>query len=80
MQATTLLAAAVHRCRRPQWPQYVTIGIVFAALDFIVMLGYAAVGAHAIRLLRRRAVVWLDRCCGGALLALSGSLVLYRRT
>ena len=63
----------------PQWPQYVTIGIVFAALDFVVMLGYAAVGAHAIRLLRRRAVVWLDRCCGGALLVLSGSLVLYRR-
>lgn len=64
----------------PQWPQYLTISIVFAALDFAVMLGYAAVGAHAIRLLRRRAVVWMDRCCGGALLALSGSLLLYRRS
>lgn len=64
----------------PQWPQYATIGIVFAALDFAVMLGYAAVGAHAIRLLRRRAVVWMDRCCGGALLALSGSLLFYRRS
>jgi threonine/homoserine/homoserine lactone efflux protein len=63
----------------PQWPQYATIAVVFAALDFAVMFAYAAVGAHAIRLLKRRAVLWLDRCCGTALLALSGSLLLYRR-
>jgi len=63
----------------PQWPQYLTIGIVFACLDFAVMFGYAAIGAHAIRLLRRRAVLWLDRACGGALLVLAGSLVFYRR-
>jgi threonine/homoserine/homoserine lactone efflux protein len=63
-----------------QWPQYVVIGIVFAALDFAVMFGYAAVGAHAIRLLHRRAVLWMDRCCGGALLLLSGSLLFYRRS
>ena len=62
-----------------QWPQYLAIGSVFAGLDFAVMLGYAAIGAHAIRLLRRRAVLWLDRACGAALLALAGSLVLYRR-
>lgn len=62
-----------------QWPQYVTIGLVFAALDFAVMFAYAAIGAHAIRLLRRRAVLWMDRCCGGALLVLSGSLLFYRR-
>lgn len=64
----------------PQWPQYVVIGLVFAALDFAVMFGYAAVGAHAIRLLRRRAVLWMDRCCGAALLLLSGSLLVYRRS
>lgn len=63
----------------PQWPQYATIAVLFAGLDFAVMLAYAAVGAHAIRLLKRRAVLWLDRCCGAALLALSGSLLLYRR-
>ena len=63
----------------PQWPQYVVIGLVFAGLDFAVMWGYAAIGTRAIRLLRRRAVLWLDRCCGAALLALSGSLLLYRR-
>ena len=63
----------------PQWPQYVVIGLVFAGLDFAVMWGYAAIGARAIRLLKRRAVLWLDRCCGAALLVLSGSLLLYRR-
>lgn len=64
----------------PQWPQYAVIAIVFAGLDFTVMLGYALMGAHAVRLLRRRAVQWLDRVCGGALLVLAGSLVLYRRS
>lgn len=63
----------------PQGPQYVVIGLVFAGLDFAVMWGYAALGARAIGLLKRRAVLWLDRCCGAALLALSGSLLLYRR-
>jgi threonine/homoserine/homoserine lactone efflux protein len=64
----------------PQWPQYLVIGLVFAGIDFAVMFGYAAVGAHAIRLLRRRAVLALDRLCGAALLVLAGSLVLYRRS
>jgi threonine/homoserine/homoserine lactone efflux protein len=63
-----------------QWPQYATISVVFAGLDFIVMFIYAAVGAHAIRLLQRRAVLWMDRCCGAVLLALSGTLALYRRS
>lgn len=63
----------------PQWPQYAAIGVVFAGLDFAVMLGYACMGAHAVRLLRRRAVQWMDRCCGAALLALAGSLAVYRK-
>ena len=63
----------------PQWPQYVVIGLVFAGLDFAVMLAYAVIGARAVRLLRRRAALWLDRSCGAALLALAGSLAFYRR-
>ena len=63
-----------------QWPQYATIAVVFAALDFAVMLAYAAIGARAVKLLHRRALVWLDRACGSALLALAGSLALYRRS
>lgn len=64
----------------PQWPQYGCIALVFAGLDFAVMLAYAVLGARAVRLLRRNAVLWLDRCCGGALLALAGSLAFYRRS
>ncbi|MES2957157.1 MAG: LysE family translocator [Pseudomonadota bacterium] len=64
----------------PQLPQYLVIGTLFCAIDFAVMCGYAALGAHALRLLHRRAVQWLDRCCGAALLMLSGSLLLVRRT
>lgn len=64
----------------PQGPQYAAIAIVFAGLDFAVMLAYAAIGARAVKLLQRRAIVWLDRCCGSALLALAGSLAFYRRT
>jgi len=62
-----------------QAPQYVVIGLVFAALDFTVMLAYAIAGARAVRMLRASAVKWFDRACGGTLLALAGSLVLYRR-
>lgn len=62
-----------------QAPQYLAIGAVFAGLDFAVMFAYAAIGAHAVRLLQRRAVLWLDRACGGALLLLAGSLAFYRR-
>jgi threonine/homoserine/homoserine lactone efflux protein len=66
----------------PQWPQYVAIALalVFAGLDFSVMLACAVIGARAVNLLRRRAVLRLDRCCGGALLALAGSLAFYRRS
>jgi threonine/homoserine/homoserine lactone efflux protein len=64
----------------PQVPQYVMLAVVFAAIDFMVMLAYAAAGAKAIRALKAKGVLWLDRACGGALLALAGSLALYRRS
>ncbi len=64
----------------PQWPQYAALAITFAAVDFAVMLGYAIAGAQAIRMLRAKGMLWLDRVCGGALLALAGSLAFYRRS
>nr|WP_085942283.1 LysE family translocator [Herbaspirillum sp. CF444] len=64
----------------PQWPQYAAISLVFAGLDFSVMLGYAIIGARAVSLLRRRAVLWLDRSCGAILLALAGTMAFYRRS
>ena len=63
----------------PQIPQYIALAVTFASIDFVVMLGYALAGAHAIRLLRAKGALWLDRLCGGALLALAGSLAFYRR-
>jgi threonine/homoserine/homoserine lactone efflux protein len=63
----------------PQIPQYAALAVTFASIDFVVMFGYALAGAHAIRLLRAKGALWLDRVCGGALLALAGSLALYRR-
>jgi threonine/homoserine/homoserine lactone efflux protein len=62
-----------------QAPQYVIIAIVFAGLDFAVMLGYAFAGARAVQALKGQAARWLDRGCGAALLALAGSLAFYRR-
>jgi threonine/homoserine/homoserine lactone efflux protein len=63
-----------------QAPQYVAIAIVFAALDFSVMFAYAFVGARAVRMLKASATRWLDRACGGALLALAGSLAIWRKS
>jgi len=43
------------------------------------MSGYALLGARAIRLLKVSGALWLERTCGGVLVALAGSLGLYRR-
>jgi threonine/homoserine/homoserine lactone efflux protein len=63
----------------PQPEQYMLLALVFAAIDFTVMFGYAALGSQAVRVLKTSGAVWLDRMCGGALLALAGSLAFYRR-
>jgi threonine/homoserine/homoserine lactone efflux protein len=63
----------------PQAAQYAVLALVFASLDFIIMLAYAVFGAQAVRFLKTTGALWLERACGGALLALAGSLALYRR-
>lgn len=63
----------------PQAPQYAMLATVFASIDFAVMFGYALLGSQAVRFMRRSGAIWLDRICGGTLLALAGSLALYRR-
>jgi threonine/homoserine/homoserine lactone efflux protein len=63
----------------PQVPQYVTLACVFAAIDLAVMLAYAGFGAQAAKLLRSSAAMWSNRICGGVLLALAGTMALYRR-
>ncbi len=64
----------------PQIPQYVLLALVFASIDFLVMAGYATLGSQAVRVLKKSGALWLDRICGGAQLALAGSLAFYRRT
>ena len=64
----------------PQLPQYAALAVTFATIDFAVMFAYAAAGAQAIRVLRAKGVLWLDRICAGALLTLAGSLALFRRS
>jgi threonine/homoserine/homoserine lactone efflux protein len=63
----------------PQLAQYALLAAVFAGIDFIVMLLYAVLGSQAVRFLKASGALWLDRICGGALLALAGSLAFYRR-
>lgn len=63
----------------PQAQQYMLLALIFAAIDFIVMVGYAGLGTQAVRVLKTSGAAWLDRICGGALLALAGSLAFYRR-
>lgn len=63
----------------PQWPQYAALALVFALTDLTVMAAYALAGARVMRLLKARGALWLDRTCGATLLALAGSLALYRR-
>ena len=63
----------------PQIPQYAVLAVVFASIDLLVMLAYAALGSQAVRMLKKSGALWLDRLCGGALLALAGSLAFYRR-
>jgi threonine/homoserine/homoserine lactone efflux protein len=62
-----------------QAPQFLALAIVFATVDLAVMIAYAAFGAQAVRALKASGALWLDRLCGGALLALAGSLAFYRR-
>lgn len=64
---------------RPQLAQYVGIGLLFCAIDFVIMFAYAVLGTQAARLLRRSGALWIDRICGAVLLALAASLAFVRR-
>lgn len=63
---------------RPLPGQYATLGLIFVLVDAVVMAIYAALGTQAIRLLRKRGMMWLERCCGATLLLLAGALAGYR--
>lgn len=64
---------------QPQVLQYVVIGLAFCAIDFTIMFAYALLGSQAMRLLRARGAVWIDRACGAVLIGLAGWLAFARR-
>ena len=64
----------------PQFPQFLLLGAIIAAIDLAVMFAYALLGFRAVRIVSRSGVLWLNRLSGGALLALAGSMALFRRT
>jgi threonine/homoserine/homoserine lactone efflux protein len=63
----------------PLMLQYLILALFFSLTEFAIMLAYAVVGARAIRYLKSSGVAWLERACGGALLAMAASLALFRR-
>ena len=60
--------------------QYLVIGVVFCTIDFTIMFAYALLGSQAVRVLKRRGAVWIERVSGVILLGLAGWLALARRT
>lgn len=64
---------------QPMLPQYVTLAIIFIAVDIAVMATYALLGAKAIQFLSARGALWIDRACGGFLVALGVALAFVRR-
>jgi threonine/homoserine/homoserine lactone efflux protein len=62
---------------QPQFPQYSVLALIFNVIEAVVMFGYATLGSEAARALSKSGALWLDRACGGTLLALAGSLALY---
>ncbi|GLQ78752.1 amino acid transporter [Mesorhizobium huakuii] len=64
---------------QPQFRQFAELAVVFSITELAIMVAYALVGARGVRLVRSRYAHWLERVCGGALLASAFSLALARR-
>src|SRR5690606_16302360 len=63
----------------PLLPQYLALAAVLAVLNLAAMLAYALLGARLMRALKHGGLRWLNRLCGGALIAMAATLALYRR-
>ena len=64
----------------PQALQYITLALLTAAQDIVVMACYATGGAQAARFLTAKGLRSLNRACASALLSLALFLALYRRS
>lgn len=65
--------------RAPLLLQYVILAVVLSVTEFGIMLGYAVLGARAVRFLSSSAAAWAERVCGGALIAIAATLAFFRR-
>ena len=63
----------------PLLPQYLTLGLIFIAVDIVMTFGYSSLGAKAVHLLSARAARTIDRTCGALLIALAAALAIVRR-
>jgi threonine/homoserine/homoserine lactone efflux protein len=75
---SALLPQFIHAAA-PQTGQYFVLASVFVLTEFVIMVGYALAGRRAARILESPKIIWLERICGGALLASAASLTLARR-
>ncbi len=64
----------------PVATQYITLALVTAVIDGVLMTGYALGGQHAMRTFSARVMRWLNRSCAGVLAFLAVALSLYRRS
>ena len=60
--------------------QYVTLALIFIAVDVAVMATYAGLGAKAVKFLGDRGSLWIDRTCGSFLIVLGVALAFVRRS
>jgi homoserine/homoserine lactone efflux protein len=65
---------------RPIALQYVILGATTLVVDFVIMMGYAALAARALRVMREPAHLrWVNRGLGGAFVAAGVALAGFRR-
>lgn len=65
---------------KPQASQYLSLALLTAALDIVVMACYATGGAQAARFLTVKGLIRLNRMCASALVSLAVFLALYRKS
>lgn len=64
----------------PMLLQYAKLAIVFIVIDVLVMALYAGLGTKAVQFLNRRGALWIDRTCGGLLVAVGLALAFVKRS
>lgn len=64
---------------QPQLLQFIALTIVFSVVEFAILFGYALVGSRASRFVFSASSRWLEKLCGGALLASAVTLTFVKR-